>query len=96
MNRRDFVAMLTIGLPALPIRRILDGSGKPKNGDIIWVYLPEDPRTKWPGNWIPYRVCDDRLYEVKDTGPISRSFFLPADRVIDGSYGLDWRWQKPK
>jgi len=96
MNRRDFFAMLTIGLPALPIRGLIDGSGKPKDGDIIWVYLPEDPWKKWPGNWIPYRVCDDRLYEVKDTGPISRSFFLPADRVIDGSYGLEWRWEKPK
>jgi hypothetical protein len=94
MNRRDLFSMLAIAVPAIPnLRRLLSKNKKPKDGDIVWVYLPPDPRHRWPGNWLPYRIREDRLYEVLPPGRCSTGF-LPAS-VLDGGFGVEWRWWPP-
>jgi hypothetical protein len=95
MTRHDFLAAVALALPTVPmLRRLLDSTRKPKDGDIVWVYLPPDPRHGWPGNWLPHRIREDRLYEVLPPGRCSTGF-LPAS-VLDGGFGCEWRWAKPE
>jgi hypothetical protein len=91
MTRRELLATLTLGLPALPraVRR-------PQAGDTIWVWVPPSERLLMQGEWLKMMVCERCLHPIRRDGMPQQAFWIPHPvGVLDGKFQIQWRWTRP-
>ncbi len=91
MTRRELLASLALGIPAMPL-----AVRGPQVGDTIWVWVPPSERLWMPGAWVEMRVCGGFLAPVQKDGHVQQSFRIPYPvGVLNGKFQIKWRWTKP-
>jgi len=91
MTRRELLASLALGIPAMPL-----AVRGPQVGDTIWVWVPPSERLWMDGAWVEMRVCERFCNPIGGDGMPQQSFRIPHPAgVLNGKFQIQWRWTRP-